>query len=66
MQNVDGSYGSRATNKDLAECYGLYAVRMLSYLSEVATERFDDYIYLLLGQVKRAAHHGRKSLRQPK
>jgi hypothetical protein len=64
MQNIDGSYGSRATNKELAACYGQDSVNMLSYLSEVVTERYDDYLYLLIEQVKRAGHYGRKSLRQ--
>jgi hypothetical protein len=64
MRNKDGSYGSKATNKELAECYGLDAVRMLSYLNEVAVERWDDYVYLVIQQVKIAANHGRKSLRQ--
>jgi hypothetical protein len=64
MQNKDGRYGSRATQADLADCYGRDCVNQLEYLAEVIDARWDFYVSLVVQSAVIAAHHGRKSLRQ--
>lgn len=64
--NVDGSYGSRATQKELAELYGKDAAYMISYTHEVVESMFSWHRDNIYQQATIAANHGRRALKQSK
>lgn len=64
MINKDGSYGSRATQRELAEFYGNDVANQIIDVSDVHRDRWDWFQGHVYQQATIAAHHGRKSLRQ--
>jgi len=64
MQNKDGSFGSRATHRELAAAFGEDCIRQLEYLSEVIEERWEFYVSQVVQSAMIAANHGRRSLKQ--
>jgi hypothetical protein len=66
VRRADGSHGSRATQRELCECYAepMLADLAPERIAAVADERFAFFLSIVYIHAERAAHHGRRALRQ--
>lgn len=62
--NKDGSYGSKATNRELAEFWGEVAARDVARATDPAIVLWEFYQKGVWLGAERAAHFGRIALRQ--